>query len=91
MSHLLHRNFPAESSAGGYEVIIGEKREGVRPFNVKNCVNVSAMSYGSINWKAAECISIGSKDVSYVNTGEGGYGPQGVAGNDVVFQIGTAK
>nr|NIT12959.1 hypothetical protein [Candidatus Dadabacteria bacterium] len=85
-SHMLHKNFPGEVSKASYEVIIGEKREGVRPFTVKNTLNVSAMSYGSINWKAAECISIGAKDVAYVNTGEGGYGPHGIAGNDIVFQ-----
>ncbi len=90
-SHLLHRNFPGSVKKASYEVVIGEKREGVRPFTVKNSINVSAMSYGSINWKAAECISIGAKDVAYVNTGEGGYGPHGVAGNDTVFQIGTGK
>jgi len=90
-SHLLHRNFPGAVNKASYEVIVGEKRVGVRPFTIKNSVNVSAMSYGSINWKAAECISIGAKDVAYVNTGEGGYGPHGIAGNDVVFQIGTGK
>lgn len=90
-SHILHRNFPGSVKKASYEVIVGEKREGVRPFIVKNSINVSAMSYGSINWKAAECISIGAKDIAYVNTGEGGYGPHGVAGNDAVFQIGTGK
>ena len=90
-SHILHRNFPGTVKKASYEVIIGEKRNDVRPFKVKNTINVSAMSYGSINWKAAECISIGAKDVAYVNTGEGGYGPHGVAGNDTVFQIGTGK
>jgi glutamate synthase domain-containing protein 2 len=49
------------------------------------------MSYGSINHKAAEAISIGAKDICYVNTGEGGYGPHGIAGNEVVFQIGSGK
>ncbi|GJM15890.1 MAG: FMN-binding glutamate synthase family protein [Thermodesulfobacteriota bacterium] len=90
-SHILHRNFPGSVKKASYEVVIGEQREGVRPFTVKNSINVSAMSYGSINWKAAECISIGAKNVAYVNTGEGGYGPHGVAGNDTVFQIGTGK
>lgn len=90
-SHILHKNFPGEVTKATYEVIIGEKRKGVRPFTVRNTLNVSAMSYGSINWKAAECISIGAKDVAYVNCGEGGYGPHGIAGNDVVFQIGTGK
>jgi glutamate synthase domain-containing protein 2 len=90
-SHILHRNFPGTVEEQSYGLVIGEGRPGIRPFPVKNVVNVSAMSYGSINWKAAECISIGAKDVCYVNTGEGGYGPHGVAGNDVVFQIGTGK
>ena len=89
---ILHRNFPAYSyEQASYECIIGEGRTDIRPFVVKNVVNVSAMSYGSLNWKAAECISFGAKEVCYVNTGEGGYGPHGVAGNDVVFQIGTGK
>lgn len=90
-SHILHKNFPGTVEKASYEVVIGEKREGVRAFTVKNSLNVSAMSYGSINWKAAECISIGAKDIAYVNSGEGGYGPHGIAGNDVVFQIGTGK
>ena len=88
---VLHRNFPGEVASPGYEVSIGEKREGVRTFPVKNILNVSAMSFGSINEKAAECLSFGAKDLGYVNTGEGGYGPHGIAGNDVVFQIGTGK
>ncbi len=88
---ILHRNFPGSLGQPGYEVVVGEKRKGVRPFYVRNVVNVSAMSYGSINYKAAESLSVGAKGIAYVNTGEGGYGPHGVAGNDVVFQIGTAK
>ncbi len=90
-SHILHRNFPGELSKASYQLVIGQNRSGVKPFTVNNTINVSAMSYGSINWKAAECISIGAKDIGYVNTGEGGYGPHGVAGNDVIFQIGTGK
>ncbi|MBI38854.1 MAG: hypothetical protein CMF59_04585 [Leptospiraceae bacterium] len=88
---ILHRNFPGSIGQPGYEVIVGEKRKGVRPFYIRNVINVSAMSYGSINYKAAESLSVGARGVAYVNTGEGGYGPHGVAGNDVVFQIGTAK
>ena len=90
---ILHRNFPAylPASSTGYGCVIGEGRSDLKPFLVKNVVNVSAMSYGSLNWKAAECISFGAKDLCYVNTGEGGYGPHGAAGNDVVFQIGTGK
>jgi glutamate synthase domain-containing protein 2 len=88
---LLHRNFPSHIDSVSYEVIVGAKRKNVNPFVIKNTVNISAMSYGSLNYRAAEALSIGTKDVSYLNTGEGGYGPHGVAGNDVVFQIGTGK
>jgi glutamate synthase domain-containing protein 2 len=89
---ILHRNFPAFlPEPARYQCVIGEGRTDVKPFAVKNVINVSAMSYGSLNHKAAECISFGAKDICYVNTGEGGYGPHGVAGNDVVFQIGTGK
>ncbi len=88
---LLHRNFPGRFNDPSFLVLIGEKRPGVRPFAVKNTINVSAMSYGSINYKSAESLSVGAKDIAYVNTGEGGYGPHGVAGNDVVFQLGTGK
>ena len=88
---ILHRNFPGAQPKAGYEVIVGQGRPGIRPFHIRNTINISAMSFGSINEKAAECLSIGAKGIAYVNTGEGGFGPHGVAGNDVVFQIGTGK
>ncbi len=88
---ILHRNFPGQKARATYEVVVGDGRPGIRPFPVRNTINVSAMSFGSINEKAAECLSIGAKGVAYVNTGEGGFGPHGVAGNDVVFQLGTGK
>ena len=88
---VLHRNFPGKVGQTSYELRIGESRPNVRTFVVRNSINISGMSYGSINYRAAEALSCGSKGVAYVNTGEGGYGPHGVAGNDVVFQIGTGK
>ncbi len=92
-TRILHRNFPGESVLykPSYEVTIGAKRKNVKPFKVINTINVSAMSYGSLNYKAAEILSFGTKDVGYLNTGEGGYGPHGISGNDIVFQIGTGK
>jgi len=91
-TRILHQNFaPYTGKSATYGFNVGEHHKHVRPFHVKNVVNVSAMSYGSLNHRAAECISFGAKDVCYVNTGEGGYGPHGAAGNDVVFQIGTGK
>lgn len=88
---VLHRNFPGTISEPEYSVIIGEGRSSIRPFEVRNVANISAMSFGAINERAAECLSLGAKDLAFVNTGEGGYGPHGIAGNDVVFQIGTGK
>ncbi len=92
-ARILHRNFgglPATGSAGyGFE--IGAARGDVRPFAVKNSLNISAMSYGSINYKSAEALGLGARDVAYVNTGEGGCGPHSIGGGDVVFQIGTGK
>lgn len=90
-ARVLHRNFTGYRTSASYLVEVGAKRKDVKPFLIKNTINVSAMSYGSINQKAAESLSIGAKGIAYVNTGEGGYGPHGVAGNDVVFQIGTGK
>ncbi|MEM7180475.1 MAG: FMN-binding glutamate synthase family protein [Spirochaetota bacterium] len=90
-ARILHSNFPGEIQNTGYGLEVGAKREGVRPFHISNTINVSAMSYGSLNYRAAEAISIGSKGVGYVNCGEGGLGPHGVAKNDIVYQIGTGK
>lgn len=92
-ARLLHRNFggilPNGTVSYGYE--IGATRGDVRPFAIKNSLNISAMSYGSINYKSAEAIGLGTRDLAYVNTGEGGFGPHGIGGGDVVFQIGTGK
>ncbi|MCB1315308.1 MAG: FMN-binding glutamate synthase family protein, partial [Leptospiraceae bacterium] len=88
---ILHRNFPGTLGNTSYGFEIGARREGVRPFKVINTLNISAMSYGSINYRSAEAMSLGAKDVAYLNTGEGGYGPHGIAGGDNVFQIGTGK
>ena len=90
-ARILHNNFGQPSDCNEFSLTIGEKREEIKPFDVINTINISAMSYGAINWKAAESLSNGAKDVAFVNTGEGGFGPHGVAGNDTVFQLGTGK
>ena len=89
-TRLLHSNFGITSEPT-YGVTVGKHRKNVRPFKIKNSINISAMSYGAINYRAAECLSLGAKDVAYVNTGEGGCGPHAVAGNDVIWQLGTGK
>jgi len=89
-TRLLHSNFGINSEPT-YGVLVGEHRENVKPFKIINTVNISAMSYGALNYRSAECLSLGAKDVAFVNTGEGGCGPHAVAGNDVVWQLGTGK
>ncbi|MEM8567508.1 MAG: FMN-binding glutamate synthase family protein [Bacteroidota bacterium] len=90
-TRILHSNFGTKSKTVGYGFEVGEHRDDIMPFKIKNCINISAMSYGSLNYKAAECLSLGTKDLAYVNTGEGGCGPHAVAGNDTVWQLGTGK
>jgi len=90
-ARLLHNNFGQPTKCHDFNVTIGAHRKGVASFDVINTLNISAMSYGAINWKAAESLSNGAAGVNFVNTGEGGFGPHGVAGNDTVFQFGTGK
>ncbi|MEL7002288.1 MAG: FMN-binding glutamate synthase family protein [Bacteroidota bacterium] len=90
-TRILHNNFGVNESEPTYGFDVGDHRPNVKPFRVKNSINISAMSYGSLNYKSAECLSLGTKDVAFVNTGEGGCGPHAVAGNDVVWQLGTGK
>ncbi|MBL4715618.1 MAG: FMN-binding glutamate synthase family protein [Bacteroidia bacterium] len=90
-ARILHRNFPGTPPETSYGFEIGEKRSGVKPFKVISTINVSAMSYGALNYKACETVSLGAKEIAFVNTGEGGFGPHGIAGNDCVWQLGTGK
>ena len=90
-NRILHSNFGAQPATVSYGFKVGEHRPNVQPFEVKNVINISAMSYGALNYKAAECLSLGAKDVAYVNTGEGGCGPHAISGNDTVWQLGTGK
>lgn len=90
-NRILHTNFGAQPEEVTYGFQVGEHRPHIKPFHVKNVVNISAMSYGALNYKAAECLSLGAKDVAFVNTGEGGCGPHAISGNDTVWQLGTGK
>ncbi len=88
---ILHNNFGTQASNISYGFEVGIYHSNVQPFKVKNVLNISAMSYGALNYRVAECLSLGAKDIAYVNTGEGGCGPHAVAGNDTVWQLGTGK
>lgn len=63
------------------------------PYVTSSVINISAMSYGSLSKPAIQALSRGAGRAGcWLNTGEGGLAPYHLeGGNDVVFQIGTAK
>ena len=53
-------------------------------------LNISAMSFGSLSWKAIEALNKGAHEGGfYHNTGEGSISPYHLQGGDLVWQIGT--
>jgi glutamate synthase domain-containing protein 2 len=53
-------------------------------------LNISAMSFGSLSWRAIEALNIGAREGGfYHNTGEGSISPYHLKGGDLVWQIGT--
>lgn len=62
-------------------------------YTTRSVINISAMSYGSLSKPAIQALSRGAaKAGCWLNTGEGGLAPYHLeGGNDVIFQIGTAK
>lgn len=73
------------------EVTVG--RDGPSPFTTNRIFHISGMSFGAISRPAVTALGKGAKMAGcWVNTGEGGLSPWHLeAGNDVVFQFGTAK
>jgi glutamate synthase domain-containing protein 2 len=63
------------------------------PYTTSALFNISGMSYGAISRPAVLALSRGAKAAGiWMNTGEGGLSPYHLdGGNDIVFQIGTAK
>lgn len=63
------------------------------PYTSSALINISGMSYGALSKPAIRALSSGAKMANcYLNTGEGGLSPYHLeGGNDVVFQMGTAK
>lgn len=63
------------------------------PYVMSSIINISAMSYGALSKPAVQALSYGARLARcYLNTGEGGLAPYHLeGGNDVVFQMGTAK
>ncbi len=81
-----------EEVGRSYEKIIGA-HTGVTPYKMKHFVNISAMSFGALSYRAHAALNLGAKMAGILhNTGEGSLAPCHEYGNgDLIFQIGTAK
>ena len=73
------------------EVTVG--RDGPNPYSTSRIFHISGMSFGAISRPAVTALGKGAAMAGcWMNTGEGGLSPWHLeAGNDVVFQFGTAK
>lgn len=81
-----------EEVGRSYERIIGS-HTGVEPVTLTHFVNISAMSFGALSYRAHAALNAGAKMAGIMhNTGEGGLAPcHEYGGGDLIFQIGTAK
>lgn len=75
-----------------YEITIGANT-GVEPVKLAHFVNISAMSFGALSYRAHAALNLGAKMAGMMhNTGEGSLAPcHEYGGGDLIFQIGTAK
>lgn len=98
---LKHNTFPFPESKAQYPgadptaipclKVIGEFNKRKRPYRPTSVVNISAMSFGSLGYRAVSAMNIGAKDAGcYHNTGEGGISRYHDHGADLVWQLGTA-
>ncbi len=79
-----------DSSAIPCLKVIGQFHKRRRPFRPESVVNISAMSFGSLGYKAVSSINLGAKRAHcFQNTGEGGVSPYHRHGADLVYQLGT--
>ncbi len=91
---LRHSFFPAETSTpSAFEVSFGGQQDCPHPYTARHPVFISAMSYGSLGWKAVRALARGARKAGIpMNTGEGGHPKHHLAeGADLIFQMGTAK
>jgi len=71
--------------------VIGETHQRRRPYRPNSIINISAMSFGSLGYKAVSAMNKGAQNADcYHNTGEGGLSPYHSHGADVIWQLGTA-
>lgn len=70
--------------------VMGAKNNRRRLYRPNSIVNISAMSFGSLGFKAISALNIGTQMANcYHNTGEGGVSSHHCKGGDLVWQIGT--
>lgn len=70
--------------------VMGERHKRKRPFRPNSVINISAMSFGSLGYRAVSALNKGSHMAGcYHNTGEGGVSPYHQLGADIVWQLGT--
>ncbi|MEK7691857.1 MAG: FMN-binding glutamate synthase family protein, partial [Bdellovibrionota bacterium] len=94
--HLLPSLFPINTPPEGRESLafpplIGANRK--FPYQPKNFINISGMSFGALSSNAISALSSGaSKAEIFLSTGEGGLSRYHLEGGaDLVFQIGPGK
>ena len=88
---LKHSFYPrAEGEAKSFHLQFGE---GSRVYEIDKPLLISAMSYGSLGYKAVRALARGAKKAGIVmNTGEGGYPKYHLMEDcDLIFQLGTGK
>ena len=70
--------------------VMGERHNRRRPYRPESIVNISAMSFGSLGYRAVSSLNQGAKQAHcYHNTGEGGVSSYHRAGADIMWQLGT--
>ena len=86
------KSLTGEEVGSSYEIIIGA-HTGVEPVKLAHFVNISAMSFGALSYRAHAALNLGAKMAGLMhNTGEGSLAPcHEYGGGDLIFQLGTAK
>ncbi len=70
--------------------VVGEHHGRRRPYRPESIVNISAMSFGSLGYRAVLSLNKGAKEAHcYHNTGEGGVSKYHKEGADVMWELGT--
>jgi len=70
--------------------VLGAQRKRRRQFRPASCVNISAMSFGSLSGPAIEALNRGCALAGCLhNSGEGGISPYHLQGGELIWQIGT--